>query len=186
MSDWSGDDSTPELTTPADSYTAATNWFDSFMQTLDPGTQQAAQQLGAGALTQSWTSGEELPDGNVRVGNVSGGKNDATKSDSLLDKITRWSTSDKGMTSIATMLAGGLAGLAKGKRDDRGLDIQQQNANSNAAGVAERARQFDQQMANGSAIGQTNFGTAMQPMGMINAPVTLTRNRLMPSAGAPR
>lgn len=184
MSDWSGDDSTPELTVPDDSYTAATNWFDSFMQTLDTGTQQAAQQLGAGALTQAWTSGEELPDGNVRVGNVSGGTNTAKDSGSLLDKITRWSTSDKGMTSIATMLAGGLAGLAKGKRDQQIADATTLNAQSNAASVAERKRQFDQQMANGSAIGQTNFGTAMQPLGMINAPVTLTRNRLKPTVTA--
>lgn len=43
-----------------------------------------------------------------------------------------------------------------------------------------------QRMANGSAIGQTNFGSATQPMGMINAPVTLTRNRLKPTPGVPQ
>lgn len=162
--------------------------FDSFMagivNSLPPTEQQVAASLGGNDIETYFGS----VSGGPTIGGVaSGAAPDPKKEPSMISKF--WgslSADDKKIgLSVLGMLGGGLANIGKGKREDRALQIQQQNADANTAGVAERARQFNQQMANASSIGQTNFGTATQPMGMINAPVTLTRNRLKPTPGMP-
>jgi len=167
--------------------TAAFDW-DSFitgvMGSLPPTDQQVAASLGGNDIETYFGS----VSGGPTIGGVaSGAAPDAKKEPSMISKF--WgslSADDKKIgLSVLGMLGGGLANIGKGKRTDRELNIAQQNADTNAAGVAERARQFNQQMANASSIGSTNFGTATQPMGMINAPVTLTRNRLKPTPGMP-
>lgn len=186
MSDWSDgvfDNGAAEV---AD----AGNWANGdFWQTLanDP----VAQSLGIGQVGQvletanNWVSAE----GGTGYGDNADLKNPAGSAKTESSGLAKWwgglTTDDKKIgLSMATLLAGGLSGLASGKRRDRELNIMQQNADANLAAVNERKRQFDVQMANGSAIAQTNFGSATGP-GMINAPVTLTRNRLLPTPGAP-
>ena len=166
--------------------TAAFDW-DSFitgvMGSLSPTDQQVAASLGGNDIETYFGSSNGTNIGGVASGAAIDPKKDPSG-------IAKWwkelDAGDKkiGMSALA-MLGGGLANIGKGKREDKALQIQQQNADANTAGVAERARQFNQQMANASSIGQTNFGTATQPMGMINAPVSLTRNRLKPTPGMP-
>lgn len=150
-----------------------------------------AQSLGIGQVGQvlqsanNWVSAE----GGTGYGENADLKNPSGTAKAESSSLAKWwgglTTDDKKMgLTLATLLAGGLSNIGKGKREDRALDIQKQNADTNLAAVNERKRQFDQQMANGSAIANTNFGGAMGP-GMINAPVTLTRNRLLPTPGAP-
>jgi len=182
MSDWSEDYSNTNLTTAPAEFD-----FDAFMAgivgSLPPDQQQAANDLGAAEIAGYFGGGN----GKV-IGSVQGGAAPDVNEKSAISKWWGGLTSDdkKLGLSVAALLGGGLANIGTGKRKDRELNIAQQNADTNAAGVAERARQFNQQMANGSAIGQTNFGTATQPLGMINAPVTLTRNRLKPTPGVPQ
>ena len=183
MSDWSDDYSNTDLTSGS-AATSDLDWsaiWNVVQGDLTPQEQQAAASLGGDSASTAWTGG------GLKVGNVAGGTNTMAQPDkggSIWDKIAGWAQSDKGMTSIATALMGGVGMLSQGKRKDRGLSIMERNAASNEAAVAERKRQFDIQMANASSIGQTNFGAAMAP-GMINAPVRLTRNRLIPTPGVP-
>jgi len=158
-------------------------YIDSIVNSLPPTDQQVAASLGGNDIETYFGSSNGTNIGGVASGAAIDPKKDPSG-------IAKWwkelDAGDKkiGMSALA-MLGGGLANIGKGKRTDRELNIAQQNADTNAAGVAERARQFNQQMANASSIGQTNFGTATQPMGMINAPVSLTRNRLKPTPGMP-
>jgi hypothetical protein len=78
------------------------------------------------------------------IGKVAAGTNinqtppgdDKSKSPtSIWDKIAGWAQSDKGMTSIATALMGGVGMLANGKRLDRKLEIEQQAQATNAAAI---------------------------------------------------
>lgn len=159
-------------------------YIDSIVNSLPPTDQQVAASLGGNDIETYFGS---MSGGPTIGGVASGAAPDAKKEPSMISKF--WgslSSDDKKIgLSVLGMLGGGLANIGKGKRTDRELNIAQQNADTNAAGVAERARQFNTQMANASSIGSTNFGTATQPMGMINAPVTLTRNRLKPTPGMP-
>jgi hypothetical protein len=184
MSDWS--DGTPDV----DSYYSAGDLDWSALASMIQGDLTPQEQSAAAGLGMNAGVGLQMPG---TIGKVAAGTNinqtppgdDKSKSPtSIWDKIAGWAQSDKGMTSIATALMGGVGMLANGKRLDRKLEIEQQAQATNAAAVAERKREFDQQMANASSIGQTNFGSAMGP-GLINAPVTLTRNRLKPTPGVP-
>ncbi len=186
MSDWSDDYSNTDLSgSQAGTQGGGGFDFDTFMAsiygTMTPEQQAAATSLGAqdtGALS-GWVSGETLPAGKSMTQQAKEGSS-----------LSKWwgslNTDDKKIgLSILTMLGGGLAQVGKGKREDRMLQIQQQNADANTAGVNLRREMFDRQMANANSIASTNFGTATQP-GLINAPVTLTRNRLKPTPGAPQ
>ena len=182
MSDWSDDYSNTNLS-PATDFDWDT-FISGVMSSLPPTEQQVAASLGGNDIETYFGSVA----GGTTVGGVAGSKTEDPKAGS--SSISKWwsalGNDDKklGLSALA-LIGGGLSNIGKGRREDRALAIQQQNADANTAGVAERARQFNQQMANGSAIGQTNFGTATQPLGMINAPVTLTRNRLKPTPGMP-
>lgn len=103
----------------------------------------------------------------------------------MLDGFKNLKTDEKQMwLTAATLLAGGVAGIGENKRKQQAADALTLNAQSSAARVAEEKRQFDIKNANASSIGQTNFNTAMLPTGAINPPVTLARNRLLPTHGA--
>lgn len=184
MSDWSDDYSNTNLSPVMDFD------FDSFMagivDSLPPVEQQIAASLGGNDIETYLGASNGTNIGGVASGSGPGSKVETGEKSSLAKWWSALSSDDKKIgLSVAGLLSGGLANMGKGRREDKSLQIQQQYADANTAGVAERARQFNQQMANASSIGQTNFGTATQPMGMINAPVTLTRNRLKPTPGMP-
>lgn len=184
MSDWSDDYSNTNLSTPTPEFDWDT-FISGVMGSLPPDQQQVAASLGGNDTATYFGTGTN----GATIGGVTGSNTEDPKKEPSM--ISKWWASigndDKKMgLSALALLGGGLANIGKGRREDKSLSIQQQNADTNAAAVAERAREFNQQMANGSSIGQTNFGTATQPMGMINAPVTLTRNRLRPTPGAPQ
>lgn len=182
MSDWSDDYDNTDLSASGGGFDVYA-YIDSIVNSLPPTDQQVAASLGGNDIETYFGSSNGTNIGGVASGAAIDPKKDPSG-------IAKWwkelDAGDKkiGMSALA-MLGGGLANIGKGKRSDRELNIAQQNADANTAGVAERARQFNQQMANASSIGQTNFGTATQPMGMINAPVSLTRNRLKPTPGMP-
>ncbi len=182
MSDWSDDYSNTNLSTPAPEFDWDT-FISGVMGSLPPTEQQVAASLGGNDIETYFGSSNGTNIGGVastKTEDPKGGPGPIAKFWGSLN------ADDKkvGLSALA-LLGGGLANIGKGRREDKSLSIAEMNANTNAAAVAERARQFDQQMANGSSIGQTNFGTATQPLGMINAPVTLTRNRLKPTPGMP-
>lgn len=185
MSDWSDDYSNTNLTPAVDSFDIY-DYIAGIVGSLPPAERQAAASLGGNEVATYFPepSGETI--GGVASGSGPGSKPQTSEKSGIAKWWSELSSDDKKIgLSVAGLLSGGLANMGKGRREDKSLQIQQQNADANTTGVAERARQFNQQMANASSIGQTNFGTATQPMGMINAPVTLTRNRLKPTPGMP-
>ena len=160
MSDWSDDYSNTDLSggISTDAQGNTQDWGGTITAAgADYGSVAASlgiEYVFQGSSTNVLSGGESFESNQATVGDIGGVKagSGPVAGKAWWDSISKWAQGEKGMTTLATLFAGGLSGLASGKRAQQGADALTLNAQSNAARVAEEQRQFNIKSANASAV----------------------------------